>query len=68
MLHEFLKESATWTFNGVYSIHKYDICYKLVDHPIACHLNYEEKDIVYEMKLNMVQPKNILATLKREKH
>lgn len=30
-------------------------------HSIACHLNYEEKDIVFDMTLNMVQPKNILT-------
>lgn len=40
------------------------MCYKLAGLRIACHLSPEEKELVSNMELNMVHPKNILATLK----
>lgn len=40
------------------------MCEKLFRHPITCRLMLEEKEIVSDMTLNMVQPKNILVTLK----
>lgn len=62
-LHEYLMVNNTWIFNVICGIHNHDMCRKLIGHPIAFRLKDEEKDIVSNMKLNMVQPKNILATL-----
>lgn len=45
-------------------IHSHDMCCNLVGHPIARRLNNEEKEIISNMTLNTVKPKNILATLK----
>lgn len=45
----------TLIFNVVCGIHNHDLCYKLVDHPIARRLNPEEKYLVPDMTLNMVQ-------------
>lgn len=56
----------TRTFNVICGIHNHDLCHNSVDHPIICRLNSEEKKLVSEMTLNMVQPRNILATLKRK--
>lgn len=56
----------TWTFNVVCGIHSHELCFKLVGHPIACFHNPEDKDIASDMTLNMVLPKNILATLKQK--
>lgn len=66
-LREYLITNNTWTFNVVFGIYNHDLCYKLVGHPIACCLNSVENCLVYDMTLNMVQPKNILATLKHKK-
>ncbi|XP_058776984.1 uncharacterized protein LOC131651336 [Vicia villosa] len=43
------------------------LCKKLVDHPIACCLMPKEEECVSDMTLNLVQPKNILVTLKRKR-
>lgn len=63
-LHGYLMANNSWRFNFVCSIHNHEMCRKLSNHPIACRLKYEEEEIVYDMALNMVEPKNILATLK----
>ncbi|XP_058775909.1 uncharacterized protein LOC131650208 [Vicia villosa] len=55
----------TWTFNVICGRHNYDMCYKLDDHLIVYCLNLEENELVSNMKINMVQSKNIFATLKR---
>ncbi|XP_058763853.1 uncharacterized protein LOC131637287 [Vicia villosa] len=41
------------------------MCGKLQGHPSVCRLNPEEKTCINDMSLNLVQPKNILSTLKR---
>lgn len=48
-------------------LHNHDLCEKLVGHPIACRLMPEENECVSDMTLNLVQPKNILATLNRKR-
>lgn len=48
------------------ALHNYELCEKLVGHPVACRLMPEDKECVSYMTLNLVQPKNILATLKRK--
>lgn len=50
----------------VFGIHNHDLCHKLFGHPIVCSLNLEEKELVSNMTLNMVPPKNILAILKQK--
>lgn len=51
----------------IYGLHNHDICEKLVGHPNAGRLMLKEKEFVLDMTLNLVQPKNILATLKRKR-
>lgn len=63
----YLKENNTWKFNVVYCIHNHALSDKLVDYPIVCRLIPEEKELVFDMTLNMVVPRNILATLKQKK-
>lgn len=60
-------ESNTWRNNVICDIHNHDMRHKLVSHLIACLLNPEEKEIISNLTLNMVQPKNILTTLKRKR-
>lgn len=54
----------TGKFNVIGGVHNYDMCRKLVDHSIACRLKDEENKAIFDMTLNMVQPKNTLASLK----
>ena len=56
-----------WRFNAICGLNNHDLCEKLVGHPIACRLMPEEKECVDDMTLNLVQLKNILATLKRKR-
>ncbi|XP_050895720.1 uncharacterized protein LOC127102392 [Lathyrus oleraceus] len=51
-------------FNMICGLHNHDLCLKLAGHPSVCRLKPEEKECVVDMTLNLVQPKNILATLK----
>ncbi|XP_050915675.1 uncharacterized protein LOC127130752 [Lathyrus oleraceus] len=64
---DYLLENNKWRFNVISGLHNHDMCDKLVGHPIACRLMPEEKEIVSDMTLNMVHPKNILATLKHKR-
>lgn len=50
--------------NVIFGVHNHALTEKLVDHPIICRLVSEEREHVSDMTLNMVAPKNILATLK----
>ncbi|XP_050918559.1 uncharacterized protein LOC127135989 [Lathyrus oleraceus] len=56
--------NKNWRFNVICGLHNHDLCEKLVGHPSVCRLIPEEKECVADMILNLVQPKNILATLK----
>ncbi|XP_050914688.1 uncharacterized protein LOC127129577 [Lathyrus oleraceus] len=60
----YMLANKNWRFNVICDLHNHDLCEKLVDHPIACRLMPEEKKCVDYMTLNLVQPKNILTTLK----
>lgn len=51
----------------VCGIHNHALCHKLVGLPIVLCLISEEKKLVFDMTSNMVQPKNILSTLKRKR-
>ncbi|CAK8541156.1 unnamed protein product [Lathyrus sativus] len=55
-----------WRFNVICSLHNYELCLKLAGYPNVCWLKLEEKEYISDMTLNLVQPKNILATLKRK--
>lgn len=60
------RQKNTCTFNVICSLHNHGLDHKLADHSIACRLNAEEKKLVSDMTLIMVQPKNIFSTLKRK--
>lgn len=48
-------------------LHNHDLCENLFGHPIVCRLMPEEKECVLDMTLNLVQSKNMLASLKRKR-
>ena len=58
----------TWKFNVISGIRNHALTDKLVIHPIGCRLIPEERELVSNMILNMVAPKNILISLKRKRH
>ncbi|XP_050897520.1 uncharacterized protein LOC127104377 [Lathyrus oleraceus] len=60
----YMLANKNWRFNVMCGLHNHDLCKKLADHSIACRLMPEEKECVVDMTLNLVQPKNILATVK----
>ncbi|XP_058774208.1 uncharacterized protein LOC131648473 [Vicia villosa] len=55
-----------WRCSVICGLHNHDLYAKLQGHPIACRFGLEEKTSIKDMSLNFVQPKNILATLKRK--
>lgn len=59
----YLLENNKWIFNVIINLHNHDMCDNLANHHIARHLMPEKKGIILDRTLNMVQPKNILATL-----
>lgn len=61
------KLNNKWTFSIICSMHNHRLCHKLDGNSIACLLNFEEKKHVSNMKFNMFEPKNIIATLKRKR-
>ncbi|XP_050891007.1 uncharacterized protein LOC127096489 [Lathyrus oleraceus] len=52
-----------WRFNVICGLHNHNLCEKLSYRPIACRLMPEEKECVSDI----VQLKNILATLRRKR-
>lgn len=66
-LHGYYMEDETWKFNVIFGIHNHALNNKLFDHPIVCLLILEEGELILDMTLNMVVPKNILASLKQKK-
>lgn len=56
-LHGYHKANYTWKLNVVSDIHNHALSDQKVSHPIVCHLILEEKELVSDMKLNMVAPK-----------
>lgn len=61
----------TWMFNVIFGVHTHVFTHalhdKIVGHPIVCHLVSEERELVFDMALNMVASKNIPTSSKREK-
>lgn len=66
-VHGYMLANFFWRFNVICGLYNHDLCEKLVGYPSVCRLMLEEKECVADMKLNLVQPKNILATLKRKR-
>ncbi|XP_050893360.1 uncharacterized protein LOC127099673 [Lathyrus oleraceus] len=66
-VHGYMLANKNWRFNVICGLHNHDLCEKIVGHPSVCQLMPEEKEYVVDMTLNLVQPKNILATLKRKR-
>ena len=62
----YMLSTKKWRFSVICGLHNHELCLKLAGHPIVCRLKPEEKTCISEMTLNLVQPKNILATLKRK--
>ncbi|XP_058750117.1 protein FAR1-RELATED SEQUENCE 5-like [Vicia villosa] len=62
----YMLASKKWRSSVICALHNHDLCAKLQGHPMACRLNPVEKVSIKDMSLNFVQPKNILATLKRK--
>ncbi|XP_050889882.1 protein FAR-RED ELONGATED HYPOCOTYL 3-like [Lathyrus oleraceus] len=60
----YMLANKIWRFNVICGLHNHDLCEKLVGHPSLCQLMPEEKEYVADMTLNLVQSKNIFATLK----
>lgn len=53
-LSGYLMPNNTWKFSVMCGINNHDMCHKLVGHLIACRLKEEEKEIVFDMTLNMM--------------
>ncbi|XP_058756515.1 protein FAR1-RELATED SEQUENCE 5-like [Vicia villosa] len=62
----YMLTSKKWRFSVIYDLHNHDLCSKLQGRPSVCRLKPEEKTCISDMSLNLVQPKNILVTLKRK--
>lgn len=60
-------EDDTWKFNVISVIHNHALHDRLPGNPIVCHLISQERELVSDMTLNMVAPKNILAYLKQKR-
>ncbi|CAK8533011.1 unnamed protein product [Lathyrus sativus] len=57
----------TWKFNVIFGIHNRSLNDKQAGQCIVCRLVLEERELVSDMALNMVAPKNILTSLKQER-
>ena len=57
----------TWKFSVISYKHNHVLGTKLQDHPIVGQLKSEEKEIISEMSIIKVAPRNILADLKRKR-
>ena len=54
----------TWKFNVISSMNNHFLFEILFGNSIICHLVLEDKELISDMTLNMVAPKNTLASLK----
>ncbi|CAK8533774.1 unnamed protein product [Lathyrus sativus] len=63
-VHGYMLANKKWRFNVICGLHNHDLCLKLAGHPSVYRIKPEEKECINDMTLNLVQPKNILATLK----
>ncbi|XP_050915838.1 uncharacterized protein LOC127130927 [Lathyrus oleraceus] len=66
-VHGYMLANNKWRFNVICGLYNHDLCEKLVSHPIVYRLMPEEKEYVADMTLNLIQTKNISATLKRKR-
>ncbi|XP_058775580.1 protein FAR1-RELATED SEQUENCE 5-like [Vicia villosa] len=62
----YMLASKKWRFSFIYGLHNHDLFSKLQGHPSVCRLKPEEKTCFSDMFLNLIQPKNIPATLKQK--
>ncbi|CAK8576397.1 unnamed protein product [Lathyrus sativus] len=67
MVRGYMLSTKKWKFSVICGLHNHELFLKLQGHPSVCRLKSEEKTCISNMTLNLVQPKNILATLKRKK-
>src|SRR4051812_26510530 len=56
-----------WCLTVICGIHNHALDAKLHGHPMACRLSREEKNVISDLKIVKVAPRNILADLKRKK-
>lgn len=63
-LSGYLKVDYIWKFNVVSGLNNLALQTELVGHPIVCRLKPKEREIVSDVSLIRVAPKNILAYLK----
>ncbi|XP_050896345.1 uncharacterized protein LOC127103101 [Lathyrus oleraceus] len=66
-VHGYMLTNKNWRFNVICGLHNHDLCEKLIGHPSVRWLMPKEKECFADMTLNLVQPKNMLATLKRKR-
>lgn len=66
-LYGYRMADETWKFNVIFGIHNHILHDKLVGHPIIGRLVSEERELVSDMTLNLVTPKNMLHFLNIKK-
>src|SRR4051812_16620599 len=65
-LHRYCNVDEIWKFNVISRMHNHVLQTKLVGYPIVCRLKPEETEIMSNMSLIRVAPRNILADLKHK--
>src|SRR3954464_13395214 len=56
-----------WRLTVICGIHNHALDVKLHGHPMACRLSREERNVISDLTIVKVAPRNILADLKRKK-
>src|SRR3954466_6850661 len=56
-----------WRLTVICGIHNHALDVKLHRHPMACRLSREERNVISDLTIVKVAPRNILADLKRKK-
>src|SRR3954468_290877 len=56
-----------WRLTVICGIHNHALDFKLHGHPMACRLFRKEKNVISDLTIVKVAPRNILADLKRKK-
>src|SRR4051812_4757463 len=56
-----------WRLNVIFGKDKYSLDVKLHGHPMACRLSREERNVISDLTIVKVAPRNILADFKRKK-
>ncbi|XP_058746304.1 uncharacterized protein LOC131619198 [Vicia villosa] len=65
-IHGYMLASKKWKFSVICGLHNHELCINLQGYLSVCRLKPEENTCISDMTLNLVQPKNILATLKQK--